>query len=515
MSKQILILATARNNIVIFIAEKLLKEGCALSLMVRRERRKELEHKLPGCRFIEYDAEQLKPWCIEEEHLIRLRPMARDGVVYICPRVQGYKYENVELFARQLNPGQVQAITFKGSWTSILLPRKALRLLQENKRDELASYIQQSQDRTDIKQLSSSLEMGWGPYEAIVSLASTCNYRCIMCMYYSDFAEKEFKQAVRGYGHFKTPRDVEKKLELDDHLALFEQLADLETASITFSGAGESLMNPHLKEIIFDLSKKSFLWRLITNGLLLKPDKRQCLCAGNNGEVQISLNAASPETFSRIHCIKPESFYDVVDNIKALANEMNQSGNNNTMTVSFVIHKWNIHEVGAMLELVCDCGANVVYMTPMFLFHLKGEQLHLDSSDITIIDHHIAQFRERHSGQDVPEIRFSKEIWIAARNGTRKSYEKFPCYMGWYMTRVYHNGDVVACCMCNHCMGNILEEPFSEIWNGPRYMDVRKKMLALPQTQKTIEQCQCFECIHTPHNRAIHYGLPIDGQVFA
>ena len=74
-----------------------------------------------------------------------------------------------------------------------------------------------------------------------------------------------------------------------------------------------------------------------------------------------------------------------------------------------------------------------------------------------------------------------------------------PCYEGWMHAVIAPDGDVSPCCYCEGAkLGNVVEQDFAEIWNGPRYVDLRRRMLAMAKTQDPI----CWEC-YTSCNRAL------------
>jgi radical SAM protein with 4Fe4S-binding SPASM domain len=55
-----------------------------------------------------------------------------------------------------------------------------------------------------------------------------------------------------------------------------------------------------------------------------------------------------------------------------------------------------------------------------------------------------------------------------------------PCRWPWTSAYVASNGDVVPCCIVADsdtvCMGNVFEQPFGEIWNGPAYRQLREQI---------------------------------------
>jgi len=78
-------------------------------------------------------------------------------------------------------------------------------------------------------------------------LSPRCNYHCKYC-----------------FGHF---RGIDTYLDINDSKALIEQLANVGTKKITFSG-GEPFLNPHLGKIITYAKKLDLTTMIVSNGSL-------------------------------------------------------------------------------------------------------------------------------------------------------------------------------------------------------------------------------------------------------
>jgi len=53
----------------------------------------------------------------------------------------------------------------------------------------------------------------------------------------------------------------------------------------------------------------------------------------------------------------------------------------------------------------------------------------------------------------------------------------FPCRMLWRGLLVRTNGDVYFCCLNKYPIGNLREQTFDEIWNGPIATEARRVMI--------------------------------------
>lgn len=63
------------------------------------------------------------------------------------------------------------------------------------------------------------------------------------------------------------------------------------------------------------------------------------------------------------------------------------------------------------------------------------------------------------------------------------------CQRPWVMANILSNGDVVPCCYdydATMALGNIREQPFTEIWSSPAYCALRRKIY---QEMHSIPKC--------------------------
>jgi MoaA/NifB/PqqE/SkfB family radical SAM enzyme len=104
-----------------------------------------------------------------------------------------------------------------------------------------------------------------------------CNLSCTYCNEYDDFSK---------------PVPAETMFERLD------QLADLRTTIITFSG-GEPLLHPDLDRLISRIRKRGILAGMITNGYLLTPQRVKQLNEAGLDHMQISIDNVMPDDVSK------------------------------------------------------------------------------------------------------------------------------------------------------------------------------------------------------------------------
>lgn len=65
------------------------------------------------------------------------------------------------------------------------------------------------------------------------------------------------------------------------------------------------------------------------------------------------------------------------------------------------------------------------------------------------------------------------------------------------------NGDVLACCVPGLKMGNLHENTMEEIWNGPRYQELRWSVNS-PNPPPSCRTCPFVRDINDPDSYLIH-----------
>ena len=93
----------------------------------------------------------------------------------------------------------------------------------------------------------------------------------------------------------------------------------------------------------------------------------------------------------------------------------------------------------------------------------------------------------------LPKYRLGREAW-----------RDFPCYAGWFDTRVKVDGTVVPCCTGFLPLGNLRNGTFAEICNGPRYRAFRRQAVRPGGMVAFARDCDCAWCSYAADNFRIH-----------
>jgi radical SAM protein with 4Fe4S-binding SPASM domain len=315
------------------------------------------------------------------------------------------------------------------------------------------------------------------PLHIAIPTGNRCNLRCIFCTDRSlsspaDYTDLTFDQFLQ----FTEP--------LDD--ALLTQLY----------GWGEPFVNPDY-ERMFDYVTEHFAGTRLyisTNGVLLTDEWADKLLAYGKCLVNVSLNAATPETYAQL--TQRNLFHRVVGNVRNLMRAKEERAVNDlVVALSFVAIKPNIHELPRFIELSDELGIRYVTLQDLSILEEGHVQLFLGDDEaearrMFLVAAEIAQARGVYldSFTHYPVTYFMQDrsesiprdlprdclsVWEQDDNAPFYP-QPVECYEPWMTFMISQNGAVTTCCRAREVMGNLLEQSFEEIWNGEVYRTYRR-----------------------------------------
>jgi radical SAM protein with 4Fe4S-binding SPASM domain len=317
------------------------------------------------------------------------------------------------------------------------------------------------------------------PIRVTINASTSCNLNCTMCKY-----------------HGQSEIDAES-LPLEDFKMVAEQLFPL-CKELHPSTTGEPLVLSYFKKILLMLREYGVKLNLTTNGMLLTGELAAQIVPLLR-DAKISFDGARKETFEKIR--RGARFEIVVENTGMLVAARNayvakHTGQNHfykpTITLQTVLMRDNIEELPDIVHIAHSLGAdrvkafNLVVTSPPFLnqsllFHqeLANEYLKRGREQAERYGLKTKYQEPFDMGRDV--------FHPAPQDRTGKPRA---CEFLWRQINIEPNGDVKACChLESPVMGNIYEDPVTEIWNNEKYQEMRKKL-----DEDPVDAC----CRHCP-----------------
>ena len=292
----------------------------------------------------------------------------------------------------------------------------------------------------------------------------------------------------------------------DNFLRIVEQFPHMQRAVL--HGIGEPLMNRDLPRMIRHLKERGVSVLFNTNAVLLNAEWDAALLESGLDEMRCSLDAARPETYARIR--GAHVLHKIIANLQRfMAAQRERGATTPKVSLWATAMQENIDEVPDLVRLAARIGVPEVYLQRMVFPEAPEERSGMlqpeQSLYVTYGDHEAAVVAEaerlagelgvsfRSSGATTPQRSFE---------GGRQAPDPRPwsaCTRPWTTAYITANGNALPCCIAPFAttdydsllLGNLFEQPFSEVWNGERYQRWRTDLLS-DSPQKACAGCGVY-----------------------
>jgi MoaA/NifB/PqqE/SkfB family radical SAM enzyme len=359
-----------------------------------------------------------------------------------------------------------------------------------------------------LSRLTSAARVAWGaagigsgrvaggPLYAQISVSDACDHRCVMCPYHPPTEERAppawFGDAQPGL------------MAMDVFAGLVRDLAQLGTRRVDLVGRGEPLLHPSVVEMVGLARRTGLEVSLTSNGSRLDAALAEGLIDAGLDALRVSVDAARPATYARVHVGEPEaSLARLVARIAHLVRARDRAGRRTPrVTVSFTVGRENVAELDEMLELAVAAGADAAFFQNVLPMTERARAMALDEAAWAgVVDRAVPRLRRRAAaaGIETNLDEFARTPPVAADVGTTPTR----CYVGYYFTSVLASGAVVPCCQTQAPVGQVGPSSFAEVWRGPGYEAFRGAARRLPEPHPALATSACDRCYFRPHNLAV------------
>jgi MoaA/NifB/PqqE/SkfB family radical SAM enzyme len=330
------------------------------------------------------------------------------------------------------------------------------------------------------------------PFFLTMDLTRRCNLRCFGCRYHSP-------------DRLTTPKGdvVLQDYPLELFRKVIAELKAMGTRSLCISGEGEPFLHPQLLDFVSTAKKAGLHLVLLTNGTLLDEANITSLIASRLDVLKVSLWANSPEEYERSYPgADPKNFPKVLAGLKLLASARAAQ---RTKLPAVILHqpitRDNFQNTQALVDLALDTGCDGLSFSPFKTRRgqftagvLSKDEERSFCLALTQMKKRLkAQFSNTGVDQILRRFRIGEAVW-----------EKLPCYIGWLHAYLKVDGTVYPCGDCNLVMGNLHDNNFQEIWNGPAFRAFRRQTLTRAGLHALGHHCDCAFCCHVLDNARVH-----------
>jgi len=200
-----------------------------------------------------------------------------------------------------------------------------------------------------------------------------------------------------------------------------------------------------------------------TNGHFLSPDNSEKIVSSGLNRLIVSIDGTDQESYSayRIN----GNLETVLEGLKSVSNVRDRHKSSMKLEIQFLVNRINEHQIPQVRSLAKSLGA---YLT------IKSMQI----------------INEENTGLWLPADRKYSRYEMVNSKFVIKNRMPDRCARLWFNPVITWDGKVIPCCFdkdAEHIMGDLNQESFSEIWNGPRYRVFRKAIL---KDRSMIEICR-------------------------
>ncbi len=326
------------------------------------------------------------------------------------------------------------------------------------------------------------------PQVVFIEVTNRCNLLCETC--------------PRTY----FDREPLKSLTFDEFVQIAEQFPQMRRALL--HGVGEPLLNKELPRIIRYLKARNVEVIINSNGTLLTPAWQTALIESGLDEYRCSIDGATPETYARIR--GANLLHKLIEGLGGLVEtKARLAATTPRISIWAVGTKENIAELPELVRLAAQLKVPELYLQRMVYFAQEKDQQYGMAQD----DRAIFGADDDQQEVIIAECEaLSATLGVAFRaSGARDprnsldaaaSAEFMPwqgCMRPWTTAYVTANGNCLPCCISPFAtndypsliLGNLLDRPFTELWNDTLYQNLRTDLLS-PHPHKACASCGVY-----------------------
>ena len=339
-----------------------------------------------------------------------------------------------------------------------------------------------------------------GPRNVQIDITNKCNSNCLYCWARSPLLKERI--ATKEWQNQELPVDLVKRL--------VKELKDMGVKNIHLSGGGEPFIHPHIMEIIEYIKANGIRCEITTNFTLVDRPRILRLLDTRVDFISVSLWAARPETYVKLHPGKTErDFEEIIDNITFMMQTKNNFNFNKNIGLRLcnVISNLNYQEIEQMIDLAERVSADSYLFQVMDPIKGYTDKLLLSQEErqnllreVNLLMPKITRLYGQ-TGINVNELnefmrRLNSEYASVAKYD-KEAMKQSPCCVGWFFSRITADGNVNFCLKTDeYPLGNLYKNSFKEIWNSREYNRFRKNIFS-----REIDPYRPLRCETTCDNR--------------
>lgn len=320
------------------------------------------------------------------------------------------------------------------------------------------------------------------PLQVQIVPANVCNQRCSFCAYrMPDYLSNQ---------NF----DERQMLSYEKIIETLDCFVKMGVKAVQYTGGGEPLVHPRIKDIFRETFKRGLEVSLVTNGMAL--DDELCDILGDASWVRVSVDCSSADIYSFIRKVPNKMFDRTINNIKNLVKHRRKS----IIGVGFVVEKENYHQIFDAATMFKDIGVDnfriSAAFTPMGFEYFSS---FIDDAK------RLAKNAEALSNDSFTVFNLFGDRVADTFEGTQ-NYSR--CPIKDLLSYIGADYNVYTCCTLAYndkgLIGSIENQSFEDLWMGAE----KQKMFA---EHNPCVICQ-HPCMYKNKNDFINYCIKTDAR---
>jgi radical SAM protein with 4Fe4S-binding SPASM domain len=298
----------------------------------------------------------------------------------------------------------------------------------------------------DLPQVPLFSQRARAPHKVDLALTYACNNRCPHC--YND-----------------PERFDMRALAVDDWKRILDRLAEVGVPHVIFTG-GEATVYKGLEELISHADAAGMMTGLNSNGRRLK-DRAYVARLRDAGLDHVQITLESHHAAVHDAMVGARAFDECVEGVRACVETEGLHVITNT-----TITRVNAREIGETVEFLADLGLSTFAMNGMI--YSGGGDANPDAIPQEALPAILIQVR------DTAEERGLRFLWYTVTeycemNPVELEIGAKRCNAGEYSMCIEPNGDVLPCQSYYVSAGNMLHDPWQDIWRGELFRSFRDR----------------------------------------
>lgn len=274
------------------------------------------------------------------------------------------------------------------------------------------------------------------------------------------------------------------KMSFGNYKKIIDQLKDY-LIGVSLSGWGEPFLNKDLYKMIDYAHKNKIHTCFSTNFHKFNPKDTKKLVLSGLDSINVSLHGLSQSSYGWYQ--PGYNLNEILIKIKTLVSTKSMLNSDTPeIIVNNIVTKYNENELKFIKNFAKKLGIS---------YHLESMSLNLRFLNRS--DKRFDKWQRKRLSWLPKNEKYIRKPYLTLLEGKNLKNKMVKCDWPWKKVFVNWNGDITACCGVydkQYVIGNILKQPFSNIWNNTFYKACRLSFKNFNKENKLINRVCCYNC---------------------